>query len=357
MCDPTSHTCVIGSSCGVTQIKADVVAPNLLIVLDRSCTMKGPLDGSTKWDIAVDALAGLVTEYNSKLLFGLTLFPDSEKPNCTQAKYLMPPKAGNETAIEQLLTAAHGANNPDRPGNPCVTNGAQTMKQASAEPSLDDKTRQSFFVLVTDGLTQQGCDLTGAPEGTVQILKDLHDQRGISTYVIGFGSGQIDKDELNKFAEAGGVPASDATDPSFRYYRAENAATLQQALKTVAQQSLGCEYQLASTPPDAKNIHVFFDKKSEVAQDTSHQDGWDYDASANHVTFQGPTCANLKAGKVGAIDIVLGCPGGGNHAGSGGSGGENPCGPGGQPCDLTNLCIGDPDIGPGLCTDGCCTYK
>ena len=77
------------------------------------------------------------------------------------------------------MTAGLDPKDPSHPGSPCVTNGAQTMKQASTEPSLDDKTRKSYFVLVTDGLTQQVCDLTGAPEGTVQIIQDLHDKRGI----------------------------------------------------------------------------------------------------------------------------------------------------------------------------------
>jgi hypothetical protein len=359
-CDPTTHACEIGSSCGVTQIKSNIVAPNLLIVQDRSCTMNGMIGAKSKWELAVGALDSVVGSYQGKLQFGLTLFPDNVAPNCTQAKYLLPPSAGNEAKIKSILTAGLDKKDPSHPGSPCVTNGAQTMKQASTEPSLDDKTRKSYFVLVTDGLTQQVCDLTGAPEGTVQIIQDLHDKRGIPTYVIGFGSGQIDKDELNKFAVAGGVTATDPNDPSFKYYRAEDGAALESALQSVAQKSLGCEYKLGSTPPDVGNVHVFFDKSSEVAQDTKHKDGWDYDAASNQVNFYGATCDSLKAGTIGTVDIVLGCPGGtggsGGASGQGGAGGAGTCGDGSQVCDLANLCPDNPTLGKGFCMMGCCTY-
>jgi hypothetical protein len=368
-CDLATKTCVIGSTCGVTEIKSDIVPPNLLIVLDRSCTMKGEIDGKSKWELAVGALDGLVGAYAGKLRFGLTLFPDSVDPKCEQAKFLLPPKNGNEAAIQALLTAGLDASDKSHPGSPCVTNGAQTMKQASTEPSLADKTRKSYFVLVTDGLTQQVCDLTGAPEGTVKILENLAQKQGVPTYVIGFGSGQIDKAELNNFAVAGGVPTSDPADPSFKYYRAENGAALQAALTVIAQKSLGCEYKLASVPPDTKNVHVFFDKSAEVAQDPSHKDGWDYDAATNQVVFHGAACTSLKEGAVAAVDIVLGCPGGaggssgaGGSAGTGGKGGggaagAGQCGPNSQPCDLTHLCPNDPDVGTGFCTKGCCTFN
>src|SRR5262245_7982800 len=38
-CDTATKTCVPGGDCGGQEAKADPVAPNLLIVLDRSCSM------------------------------------------------------------------------------------------------------------------------------------------------------------------------------------------------------------------------------------------------------------------------------------------------------------------------------
>jgi hypothetical protein len=165
--------------------------------------------------------------------------------------------------------------------------------------------------------------------------------------------------ELNNFAVAGGVPANDPNDPSFKYYRAEDGATLEAALKSIAQKSLGCEYKLASTPPDIGNVHVFLDKSSEVAQDAMHKDGWDYDSATNQVNFYGMTCDSLKAGTVNTVDIVLGCPGGGSggSSGSGGAGGSGgTCASGKPTCDLTKLCPDDPKLGKGFCSMGCCTY-
>ncbi|MCS6898447.1 MAG: vWA domain-containing protein [Myxococcales bacterium] len=352
ICEASTGTCIIGSSCGVTQIKAEIVPPNLLLVLDRSCTMKGKISGQSKWNLAGKAVQSLLAAYAGKLRFGMTLFPDKTAPDCQQEKFLFPPQE-DSTPIVTLLTAAQDPKDPWHPGSPCVTNGAQTMKQASTLPELDDKTRKSYFVLVSDGLIQQVCNTSGVPEGVVGVVGTLFKDRGIPTYVIGFGSGQIDKAGLNEIAIAGGVPAEDPIDPSFKYYRAEDGAKLEEALQTIAQKSLSCEYTLEHTPPDPNDIHVFFDKKAEVLQDKEQKDGWDYNAATNQVSFFGPTCESLKSGKIEAVDIVLGCPGG--SSGSGGSGGSANC-PESQPCDLFHLCPDDPEKGKGFCQEGCCTF-
>src|SRR4051794_17483897 len=49
LCNLSTKTC----GCGGVNVAADIVPPNILIVLDRSCSMTDKVGATTKWDIAV----------------------------------------------------------------------------------------------------------------------------------------------------------------------------------------------------------------------------------------------------------------------------------------------------------------
>jgi len=303
VCDPQTQKCIPENQCGAKEIKADVVPPNLLINLDRSCSMKkAPGTGmKSKWEIAVAALSKLLTANQGKIRFGLTMFPDTTGNNCTQDAIPVPVGAGNETKIKNLLTAALVKSDPNYPDGPCVTNIDTAMEQAAAEPSFADKTRESFVLLITDG-KQAGCNVAGGDKGTTQIITDLYKNKSVATFVVGFG-GAVDPAQLNIFADAGGTPTGD---PTTHFYKAEDQATLDTALAKIAKTAMGCVYKLGQVPANLNQIFVFFDNQ-EVQQDPTHQDGWDWDKAANKVTFYGPACDKLKDGKVKDLDIVYGC--------------------------------------------------
>jgi hypothetical protein len=134
------------------------------------------------------------------------------------------------------------------------------------------------------------------------IIADLHDTMKVPTFVLGFGSG-VDPDQMNIFADAGGVPAGDPT----KYYDASDQASLDAALDAIANKTLGCTFTLDDTPPNPDEIFVFFDNVDKVGQDPTHGMGWDYDPANNQITFYGAECDKLKAGDVTDIDIVFGC--------------------------------------------------
>lgn len=301
-CDPATSTCIPGGACGSQEAKAEVVPPNLLIVLDRSCSMRKLVGTETKWQIAVGALDYLTTQFDAKIRFGLTLFPDTVTPDCKQDTIPIPVAAGTESAIQTLLDASLATTDKNYPDGPCVTNIDTAMTQAATEPALDDAERQSFVLLITDG-KQAGCSAAGGDQGTTQAITDLYQTRGVPTFVVGFGS-EVDPAQMDIFAEAGGVPSAD---PTAKYYKAEDQASLQAAFDAIASQTLSCVYSLDAPPDDPDKIYVFFDNTEEIGRDPSHQDGWDYDPATNQVTFYGAACDALKAGTVTDLDIVLGC--------------------------------------------------
>src|SRR5215213_9788143 len=62
ICNPETKVCVPGG-CNAQEIVAKAVPPNMLIVLDRSCSMTNVVGNSTKWAIAVAALNKMTTDF------------------------------------------------------------------------------------------------------------------------------------------------------------------------------------------------------------------------------------------------------------------------------------------------------
>ncbi len=303
VCDPVTSKCVPGGTCGAQETKIAAVPPNLLVVLDRSCSMTAKVGTKSKWQIAVDAITTMTTTQANKIRFGLTLFPDLVLSTCAQGAIPLPIAPGNEPAIQMLLTSSLAAADKYFPDGPCVTNIDSGMEQAATDPALDDLERQSYLLLLTDG-AQSGCSAAGGDAGTTKIITDLFQKRKVSTFVIGFG-GAVDVAQMNILAKAGGVPNAD---PTTKYYKAEDQASLDAAFSAIATKTLSCSYALMDKPPAPDQIFVFLNNDPKgILADKTHMTGWDYDAMTNQVTFFGSTCEAIKSGMVTDLDIVFGC--------------------------------------------------
>jgi hypothetical protein len=308
ICAVDGGVCVPGSSCGSTAVNGGNVAPNLIIALDRSCSMTSKVGTKTKWEIAVEAINQLTTTYKGQARFGLTLFPDTLTPNCGQGAIPIPIGPNNETAIQARLLADLDAGNLEYPKGPCVTNIDTGIQQAASDPALSDPTRRGYVLLITDG-AQSGCTMGGGNNGTELAIHNLRTQKNVDTFVVGFdNAGGIDIPSLNRFADAGGQLAPTALDGGYLFFNAQDQASLQAVLNLIGGRTLGCDYALTMAPPDSSKLFVFFDA-AQIARDGTHMSGWDYDATRNQVTFYGAACTKLKAGQVTKLDIVYGCPG------------------------------------------------
>ena len=302
ICDPSSM-CVPGGECGATEVTITPVPPNLLVVLDRSCSMRDAVAGTPKWTSAVGAINQLTTGFTGDIRWGLSLFPDITGNNCGQDAISVPVAGATEATIQGLLTASLTTTNPYYPDGPCVTNIDSAMAQAATEPALDDATRKSFVMLITDGM-QSGCNLAGGDNGTEQIISDLNTMRDVKTFVVGFGGGE-DQAQMDMFAVAGGT----ALAQSPRYYQAGDAAALEAALAAIADLVIGCDFALTDPPDDLTELYAFFDNLTSVPRDPAHLNGWDYDPATMTITFYGGFCDQLSSGAVTDVDIVYGCAG------------------------------------------------
>lgn len=225
-------------------------ASNLVIVIDRSCSMtSNSIMGKTRWDIAVDAIKSMTTKYAGKLQFGLVMFPDKgineNSKTCVQTMPMLAPGPGNEQQVVTLLTS-------NRPGAPCVTNIDEGIKQARDNMALYGTDRRSFVLLITDGAQSGGCNggRAGADPLTNQYIKEMYDKK-VPTYVVGFdiGTNTNAQASLNSFAMSGGLP--NVGTPSF--IPANNQTELDAALDRIASSSTGGEFSICKGQPCPDN--------------------------------------------------------------------------------------------------------
>lgn len=229
---------------------ANCPASNLVIVIDRSCSMTSNLImGKTRWDIAVDAIKAMTTKYAGKLQFGLVMFPDKgiseTSKTCVQTMPMLSPGPGNEQQVTSLLTA-------NRPNAPCITNIDEGIKQARDNMALYGTDRRSFVLLITDGAQSNGCNggRAGADPLTNQYIKEMYDKK-VPTYVVGFdvGTNAAAQTSLNGFAMSGGLPNPGT--PSF--IPANNQAELDAALDRIASSSTGGKFSICKGQPCPDN--------------------------------------------------------------------------------------------------------
>ena len=301
VCDTATSQCIPGGGCGQQVANTTPVPPNLLIVLDRSCSMKQQIGGVSKWEIAVNALNGLMATYAGQIRFGITLFPDTDADSCNQDTIPIGCGAGNEAAITTLLTHSLETTDALYPKFPCVTNIDTAMQQAQGEPAFADTSRASYVLLLTDGQQSSSCSDNGGDATTLAAITALHAATPVvPTFVIGFGS-EADPLSLGQFADAGGeINPSGPPD----YFDAADQASLASALELIANETIGCNFALDTVPPDPSKVFSFFD---DVDVPNDPDNGWTYDPATNTVTFHGSACDSLKSGSVSKVQVVFGC--------------------------------------------------
>ncbi len=312
VCNDVTHACAPGGECGTREFELDAILPNMFITLDRSCSMSG-----TKWEAAIEAMIMLTTDFVDKIRFGFALFPDLEEPSCEQGEVPVPVGDNNESIIQNLMNGSKEKPEGDRKRSdtdagvtelnyycnwPCVTNIDTAILQASQEPAFLSNDRPNYVLLITDG-KQANCREGGGDPGTEEKIEEMAGL-GISTFVVGFGSG-VSPSQLNQFAELGGVPKTDPADPETLYYQADDATALKQALEDIAGQIIGCEYTLDEDPPDPDALYVFVNDSQELVRNST--DGWEYDEQTRRLTFKGEACRRLQDGSITDIDVVFGC--------------------------------------------------
>jgi hypothetical protein len=251
-------------ACASTSVDFTSEIPNVLLLVDRSGSMAGDVEGGvSRWEAVrtalVDPTTGIVPQLQAQVNLGLTLYtgPDRgsvgnedtvgmEDPDYIETEvcpYLVqvPIAANNftpiETAYRPLLI---------RDNSRGQTPTGESI--AAALPALTGLDPMAFpgrkvLVLATDGepdLCADGDDEEGGRMRSVVEVQAAFDL-GVTTYVISVGN-DVGEQHLHELANLGqGFPADDAT---ARFYRANDAASLAQAFEDIVNGVRDCVFSL-----------------------------------------------------------------------------------------------------------------
>jgi hypothetical protein len=275
----------------------------LVLVVDRSGSMTSGAPGyaGTRWEGVVGALDNVTAELQSRVAFGLALFPSLDSAECGTATLAVEPAFDNAGAITALLddfyteplgatpTAAaleavldwHVAHPPDLPRAVMLATDGGPNCNASLDPSscrcssgADDDCAQSFEPLM--------CLDDVSSVAAVQSLRAL----GLDTYVIGIPGVENFGDVLDAMAEAGGTD---------NYYLARDTGLLEAAVGDIGRRAGGCSLDVTEDLAAAARLEVAIDGVS-IARDPLRVDGFDV-VDAEHLELYGDACESwLSAG-------------------------------------------------------------
>ena len=313
-CAP-GDTCVGGiCACRGEEIEAELVDVNMMILLDRSGSMRNDLSGThrgtdhpdSRWQIARGALEILLDGFADQLNLGFAMYPEDRLCGAGIVHVPVSPDSNPEeilAAFDALPPPIH----PDISGEPdAFTPSGPSLRAMGSHAPLLDPEAKNTILYITDG--EENCGPGGGnnpPEpgdSQVAVAGELR-ELDIATFVVGF-SEDISADELNATAEAAGTAREDPDD-GLLFYRANDAEALTGALEEIAAEALDCTFELSAVP-DVESLDVYADAES-LIRDPDHENGWDYDPDTNTISVFGPVCDGLRLGDIEDLTIVQTC--------------------------------------------------
>jgi len=303
---------VMNGECARQDVKLSRQPAEILLLLDRSGSMKEKPSGSTgsdsKWDLVVPAVNEVVTATDASISWGLKAFPEGEGKECIADSVtsdvpvpIAPSNAAAVTGHVMTLT-------PEGNGTPT---GAAIDAAVSYLKGLTDA-NPKFILLATDGEPSCGSSSGGSTNARTYAVQAVTDaaSAGIKTVVVGVATTKSSATQaLNDMADAGQMPQISADPAAPKYYLASTKDELVQALVKITGQVSNCVFDLTTKPPDPSNIAVEVDGQK-APHDTTHSNGWDYIGSDySQVEVFGTWCEGIKSATANSVNFVLGCPG------------------------------------------------
>ncbi|MEE2789375.1 MAG: vWA domain-containing protein [Myxococcota bacterium] len=262
---------VTGLFCALPSAKAqvDCAYANVLLVVDRSISMKGRVGGQEKWALTRQAVERMLANHSQAARFGLMIYPGPSgrgaqgidgpvsacaenmmeaqctptEPHCTTGEIVVEPALGTQQAILDAMQW------------PAVLRESYTPTWQSLEaagnymPLLGLSTKD-FVVLITDGYQCCGiyrdqnnglrCEQEPGQNGDNRIVTRVRRLRelGVTVYVVGF-AGSVDANTLQRAAVEAGTarpncdPNAGVGDVNQCYYQANNGPELVNALADI----------------------------------------------------------------------------------------------------------------------------
>jgi hypothetical protein len=276
--------------CGGMEFALQRVEPNVMLVLDRSGSMKDAIanqSSTSKWDDLKNAVSSLVQGYDSQMRLGASIFSSNQDCAPGNIDVALAPAAG-QSVLTKLAAQGPDGNTPT----------ATTLDTVIKQGLLDDATRGNYVVLATDGLPN--CTDTDVKS---RIDKLYAATPSVKTYVIGIGAAtNTDPALLNAWADAGHTARAGAT----HYYQTNSPQDLKAAFDAIVGGIVSCDFKMMQSAPDPSLITV---TENGTAVSPSPTNGYSFDPSTNTVSLHGAACDLLRTTPSTKVSVVYGCPG------------------------------------------------
>ncbi|MEH6359464.1 MAG: VWA domain-containing protein [Amylibacter sp.] len=181
---------------------------NVIVVFDGSGSMWGQIDGTSKIEIARNAMQEMVDAWNDRTGIGLIAYGHRKKGDCADIETLLPAGQINKTAFMAAINAIQPKGKT--PISAAVRKAAESLKYTEQKATV---------ILISDGLETCNADPC--------VLASELESTGVdfTTHVIGFDINKADSAKL----------ACLATNTGGKFISASNAAELNNAITETVQ--------------------------------------------------------------------------------------------------------------------------
>jgi hypothetical protein len=285
------------SVCDGFTVNAAPTTPDMLIVLDRSGSMKR--QGVNRWDPSVSAVRAATSMLEDRIRFGLMMFPRGGRgASCEPGEIDVPVAIESADEIDDSLNRA-GAPSGGTPTGETLEAAFEALDPTATSP--DQVIPPKFVLLVTDGqpTCPAGDGMAEPPEqADIDLTTDALDAllaADVKTYVIGYDTKNdaAFSSLMDSFASHGGTGTHRAV---------EDEATLLAELEKIAGEAISCSYQLDMEPENPSFVRVTLDGMQLNLNDPN---GWSIDGRV--ITLLGSACALLKDGGDHFLDVKVEC--------------------------------------------------
>ncbi|MFZ5892870.1 MAG: vWA domain-containing protein [Myxococcota bacterium] len=309
---PTGGGVAGEENCGFQHFDLKPVPADVLLVLDRSASMKDAPDGASssmsKWDIVVPAVTEVINQTGSRVSWGMKSFPEGEGSECISGsvtnKVDVTIADNNAAAVVNQVKATQ----PNGNGTPT----GDAIKASVTYLQSVNNGHKKYLLLATDGepscagTTKDSAQArTYAAQAVAAALS-----AGFPTYVVGVATTKDSATQaLNAMATAGGVPTGGTNPLATKYYLASTQAALVSALQAITGDvAKTCVFNLDPPPPAPDFIAVKV-SGAIVARDPESKNGWEYtNAQRTALQVYGSACETIQQ-SADSVEIIYGCQG------------------------------------------------
>ena len=315
------------ASCGGAGFGVTGLAPEVLVLFDRSCSMRrrydaagaaspptlasftsGPDDPAGRWYVAREAVRGLVARHPTDVRWGLVVFPEVLDGCGASPGLRVAPGDGTGPAVvaslERPEVSPYTLCTPplatQRTGDqPAETPTLEALSAIARLPAPSDPERERVVLLVSDGAATCGATPSSLGAETASMRA-----AGVRTAAVGFSlAAEVTAATpmLNAIADAGGLARAGGGD---RFYTAGSPAELEAAFDAIVAASIPCTFRLSDAPPDPALLRVSLD---DVPISADPVDGFSYSPDAGTLTLHGAACGRVQRREVSRIGVGYGC--------------------------------------------------